>query len=226
MHPRFLLLAAMPEERAPFLPAGAVHRPGPSPHSELTDITVEGVPGRILRTGIGPVSATTALSAYLATEGAPGLIVSVGSAGGLHEDVAVGSVVVGTSYRWADVDARAFGYEMGQVPGMPAHYGTTVGPDWLDGREGVHLGELLTSSSFVSAELAAQIREHFPEGLAVDMESAALAQTCHLHGVERFVSVRGVSDLCSPRAGEDFHDGLGIAATRSYEITRTLLARS
>lgn len=216
----------MPEEREPFLGEGAQHRPGTSPHTELTDVDIAGVPGQILLTGVGPVAAAAALSAHLAVHPRPRLIVSVGSAGGLHPSVAVGSVVVGKSYRWADVDARAFGYEMGQVPRMPAQYLTSIDLEELRSREHVHVGELLTSSSFVSAELAQPIRENFPHGLAVDMESAALAQTCHLHGITSFVSIRGISDLCTPRAGEDFHDGLGLAATRSYEVARTLLAQA
>lgn len=224
MEPRFLLLAAMAEEREPFLSAGAQHRPASSPHAEITDIEISGAPGQILLTGIGPVAAATALSAHLATHPRPELIVSVGSAGGLHQTVAVGSVIVGASYRWADVDVRAFGYELGQVPQMPARYVTSVDLEGFEGREHVHVGELLTSSSFVSAELAEPIREKFPHGLAIDMESAALAQTCHLHGIGSFVSIRGISDLCSPRAGEEFHDGLGLAATRSYEVALSLLA--
>lgn len=226
MAPRFLLLAAMPQEREPFLGAAGLQRPGPSPHSTVTDVEVEGVPGQILLTGIGPVAAAAALSAWLATHPAPAHIISVGSAGGLHPSIDVGEVVVGCTYRYADVDARQFGYEFGQVPGMPAAYpGPAPHAETLARSHGyVHAGLVVTASSFISAELAGPIREQFPGALAVDMESAALAQTCHLHGAPAFTSIRGISDLCTPRAGADFHDGLGLAAQRSFEITRTLIA--
>ena len=52
----------------------------------------------------------------------PRVLVSAGSAGGLGVGVRVGDVVVGSSYVLADADARAFGYVLGQVPGMPASY--------------------------------------------------------------------------------------------------------
>ena len=40
-----------------------------------------------------------------------------------------------------------------------------------------------------------------------------------------FVSVRGVSDLCGPRAGQDFHIGAEEAAARSAAVVLALLNR-
>lgn len=229
MAAEFLLLAAMDQEREPFLAASeqvGAEIPGPTRVSRLTPLVLGGRRGQVLVTGIGPVNAAAALSGWLAQNEAAGPVVSVGTAGGLHPQVSVGEVVIGTEYRYADVDARAFGYAFGQVPGMPAQYpassaAAVAGRRWP---EFVHTGLLVTSSSFVSAELAGQIRTATPGALAVDMESAALAQTCYLHRVSTFISVRGISDLCTPRAGEDFHDGLGQAAQRSAEVSLTLLA--
>src|SRR5690625_147754 len=226
--PQFLLLAAMAEEREPFLEAADAvtgERPGPTAGSLLTEIVLDGVPGQILTTGIGPVNAAAALTGVLTGAPAPAQILSVGSAGGLHENIGVGEVVIGTDLRFADVDARAFGYAFGQVPGMPESYVAAAPPAPIQAQEYVSPGLLVTSSSFVTAELAAEIRAHLPSALAVDMESAALAQTCYLHGIVSFTSVRGISDLCSPRAGEEVHVGRGRAARRSAEITRTRITQ-
>ena len=38
-----------------------------------------------------------------------------------------------------------------------------------------------------------EIKSHFPEGLAIDMESAAIAQTCYMYKIP-FLSVRQISD--------------------------------
>ena len=38
-----------------------------------------------------------------------------------------------------------------------------------------------------------KIKRHFPEGLAVDMESGAIAQVCHIYGIP-FLSCRMISD--------------------------------
>ena len=40
-----------------------------------------------------------------------------------------------------------------------------------------------------------------------------------------FVSVRGVSDLCGPQAGEDFHIGADVAAARSAAVVLALLGQ-
>lgn len=216
----------MPEEAEPFLSAAQEvgnARPGPAPHSTLRDLRLEDTAGQLLVTGIGTVASAASLSAVLASGTRPDLIISVGSAGGLHSDVEVGDVVVGTEYCYGDVDARAFGYEFGQVPGAPARF-AAVPVAALPEAPYVRAGLLLTSASFVAGELATELRERFPTALAVDMESVALAHTCHLYGVPGVVSIRGISDLCTPRAGEEFHDGLGLAAGRSAEITRTLIS--
>lgn len=241
--PRFLLLAAMQPEAEPFLAAASevqAPRPGPTQNSQLTSLVLEGTPGQVLVTGVGPVNAAAALSGWLAAGPRDLPLLSVGSAGGLHGDIHVGDVVVGYEFSYADVDARAFGYAFGQVPGMPARYRGAVPPETLSAREvptGATVGEpakepgegavtglLVTSSSFVTADLARVISEYFPDALAVDMESAALAHTCALYGVAAFTSIRGISDLCTPRAGEEFHDGLGLAARRSAEIARAVIA--
>lgn len=221
----FLLVAAMDAERQPFLqadPHASPSQPGPAPSSSVTNVNIGGARGQILVSGIGPVNAASALSGWLAKNQQPRWIVSVGSAGGLHPKVKVGDVIVGTHYRYADVDARQFGYAYGQVPGMPEEFQPTPAP--VDLGQRIHAGLLVTSASFVDAPKADTIRAHFPHAWAVDMESAALAHTCHIYGVQRFVAIRGVSDLCSPQAGEEFHDGLGQAAERSREITTTFLS--
>lgn len=205
---------------------GEVRR-GTTRAATLTSIRLNGRSGDLLTTGIGAVNASAALTAWAARRGDHASdvpVVSIGSAGGLADEVAVGDVVIGSTCRYADVDARAFGYELGQVPGMPADY--PAGLDVVSGVRGAggfHTGLLVTSSSFIGAEAAALIRERFPQALAVDMESAALAQACLVLGLRRFVSVRGISDLCTPRAGEDFSDGLSLAAARSADAVVALL---
>ncbi len=67
------------------------------------------------------------------------------------------------------------------------------------------------------------MREAFSDAVATDMESTAIAQVAHAVGAE-FVSVRGVSDLCGPEAGVDFHIGVDEAAARSFAAVRGMLA--
>src|SRR5690625_934472 len=159
--PQFLLLAAMAEEREPFLEAADAvtgERPGPTAGSLLTELVLDGIPGQILTTGIGPVNAAAALTGMLTAAPAPARILSVGSAGGLHENIGVGEVIIGADLRYADVDARAFGYTFGQVPGMPETYPAPAPPAGVTAAEYVTTGLLVTCSSFVTADLASAIR--------------------------------------------------------------------
>ncbi len=48
--------------------------------------------------------------------------------------------------------------------------------------------------SFSSLEEDARIRAMYPDVLACDMESTAVAQVCHLHGIP-FLSYRIISDV-------------------------------
>lgn len=176
--------------------------------------------------GIGLVNAASAATAALQGSGARAVL-SAGSAGGMGVDVRVGDVVVAASAVYGAADARVFGYALGQVPGMPARF--DADPALLAAVAGVDAGGLtvrtgtiLSSDVFVDAERVVPLREAFPDALACDMETTALAHTAHLAGVP-FLSVRGVSDLCGPIAGVDFSAHVDDAADRSAVVVLGLL---
>lgn len=223
-----LVVVAMVPEAEP-LRAAADHV-GPTRsvgHAEHTDLSLAGRRVLLVRTGIGAVNATAAVAVAL-HEAGPVPVISAGSAGGLGAQVRVGDVVVGDRYRFGGADATAFGYQRGQIPGMPVDY---VGESRLveagrtatlaDGA--VLVGTMLSSDAFVDARTVDAVRGDFPDALSTDMESAAIAQTCHLVGAP-FVSVRGISDLCGPVAGADFRTHVDDAADRSAAVVTSVLA--
>lgn len=176
--------------------------------------------------GIGLVNAASAATLALHGSGAR-VVLSAGSAGGMGLDVRVGDVVVGATTVYGAADARAFGYALGQVPRMPARFdadadllaaAARVPADALT----VRTGTILSSDVFVDAERVVGLREAFPDALACDMESTALAHTAHLARVP-FLSVRGISDLCGPIAGVDFKAHVDDAAERSATVVLGLL---
>lgn len=236
-----VVLAAMPEETQPFL--DALPRLEGAPAVDLLGDAAQAVSldldGRelvLVRTGIGLVSAASALAAAL-LQVRPEVIVSAGTTGGLGRDVEVGDVCASTTLAYNDVDATAFGYDLGQTPGQPAVFlgdegllarvqeraeaalhGATPG----SGSSRVHTGQMLAGGSFVTAANVADTRQLFPAAVSTDMESTALAQVATTAGVP-FASVRGVSDLCGPEAGQDFHIGADEAAARSAAVVLALL---
>lgn len=211
-----LLLAAMAEETAPVL-AGHDATQIDVPHGRAWHFGHGAHDVTLVTCGIGLVSSAAA-TALAIERYVPSHIVSLGSAGGLGVDVRVGDIIVGSAYRYADADATAFGYEIGQIPSMPVSYPgdprmlEIVAADRSD--VSVHCGEIVSGNSFVAGDITPVVRERFPEALAADMESAAIAQVAWGRGIP-FVSVRSISDLCGPAADEDFRGSIHDVAQRS-----------
>ena len=223
------VVVAMAEEAEPFL-ADADSR-CENPHviggAELYAVEAAGRPVLVVRTGIGLVNAASTLSAML-ERFEPSAVISAGSAGGLRADVNVGDLVIGTKFRYADADATAFGYEPGQVPGMPPAFAASselvTAASSLAAAEGYAAwrGTMLSGGAFVTARNVGATREVFPEALSTDMETTALAHVCHDRGVP-FLAVRAISDLCGPAADQQFHMELDIVARISAQAVTELL---
>ena len=186
----------------------------------------------IIKCGIGKVNA--ALGAQrLINEFHPQVIISTGCAGGHGEGISIQDVVVSSELCYHDVycgDA-AGGTVFGQVQGLPARF--QADPVLLQKAQqlsiansqlSIHAGLIVTGDWFVdSKDKMREIVGHFPECKAVDMESAAIAQTCLLNKV-RFISFRVISDL--PLVDTDasqYHDFWNTMADRSFQITKTFV---
>lgn len=218
-----VVVAAMAEELAPYLEraetVGPTRRLG---QAEVHEARLLGTEVLLVRSGIGLVNAAAATGAVLATT-RPAAVVSTGSAGGTSTRVGVGSVAVGDSYAYTGVDATAFGYEPGQVPGMPVRF---AGDEELVRRaaalEGVVVGRIVSGDTFVDGERLAPIRRAHPEAIATDMESTAIAQVAYGFAVP-FVSVRGISDMCGPLAADQHPATVGAVSARACEVVLGML---
>ncbi|HAV45500.1 MAG TPA: 5'-methylthioadenosine/S-adenosylhomocysteine nucleosidase, partial [Halomonas sp.] len=176
----------------------------------------------ILQSGIGKVNAAVG-TAILLERHQPDAIINTGSAGGFATDLAIGDVIISDEVRHHDVDAVVFGYELGQVPGMPAAYHADSrlrdiarGAIAALGEVNVREGMIATGDAFMAdPERVAATRAQFPTMLAVEMEGAAIAQTCYLYDCP-FVVIRALSDI--PGSGDNhlsFEQFLDIAADHS-----------
>jgi len=213
----------MAEEAAPFVAAleGAEPVDAPLAGVEARRGALDDRPVVIVTTGIGLVAAAAAAT-WAATALGARILVSAGSAGGLSRESRVGDVAVAESCTYGTADATEFGYERGQVPRQPVRFAASA--RLVDAVPAPELrGRILSGDTFVTARNVADMREAFSDAVATDMESTAIAQVAHAVGAE-FVSVRGVSDLCGPEAGVDFHIGVDEAAARSFAAVRGMLA--
>ena len=87
-------------------------------------------------------------------------------------------------------------------------------------------GLICTGDQFITnCEELDLIKEKYPQGLAVDMESASIAQVCHLWQVP-FISLRIVSD--TPGVKGHFDQYLNFwetMADKSFAVTKEFLSR-
>ncbi|ROP74588.1 5'-methylthioadenosine/S-adenosylhomocysteine nucleosidase [Curtobacterium sp. PhB115] len=226
--PVAIIIAAMSEEVSAIadLFGGVPILDGPvgghDPH-QLFDIG--GAVVAVRRSGIGFTNATAAVAHGFHDFG-PGIpVISVGTAGGLMHGIDIGDVVVGDRYVNLNADATAFGYALGQVPGMPTGYAPD--PRLVALATAADTGYRMRSATIGSSEVfvtegrARALRVAFPEVAAVDMESAAVAQFAHVHDMP-FVSVRCISDLCAPD-GAEFREHLDGAAARAARVVHDLV---
>lgn len=178
--------------------------------------------------GIGKVNAAVG-TAELIKSFQPQCIISTGVAGGIDTCLGVMDVVVSQKIAYHDVWC-GMGCEKGQIQGMPTFFtGNEVlcrAAQQLAPTNGsrIHLGLICTGDQFITdrSELEV-IKSNFPAGLACDMESAAIAQTCYIYDVP-FVSFRIISDTPGVDNHIDQYENFwGEMASRSFAITRHFL---
>jgi adenosylhomocysteine nucleosidase len=153
----------------------------------------------IVKAGIGKVASGLLFSALVHTYPDLDLAINVGVSGGIAGSVDIGAVVAGTRLSYLDVDTTVDGENcFGQVPGCPQFF--LSGQLILEKIKDLPLkrGVILTGDRFITdaVSLKMVIEAHFPEEdvLAVDMESAALAQGAWFYGVP-YLALRVISDL-------------------------------
>ena len=120
------------------------------------------------------------------------LILNIGISGGLNPDLQIGDFVIGKDIVYHDTWCGKPNV-YGQVQNMPPLYHSA--PELTSKLKQYRQGLLCCGDFFVeTTEKLNEIKRHFPDGLAVDMESAAIAQTCYLYQTP-MLSVRQISDV-------------------------------
>ncbi|WP_041401962.1 5'-methylthioadenosine/adenosylhomocysteine nucleosidase [Salinispira pacifica] len=183
----------------------------------------------LLQSGIGKVNA--AIGTTLMIEHySPKFILNTGSAGGLLPELSIGDVVLAESAGYHDVDATAFGYAKGQIPRMPLVYAgdsrlleiaqrcVANGMSFSTVR-----GLIVSGDKFLAhPDEINNLLADFPESAAVEMESAAIAQTCYQLNTP-FLIIRSISDKADSTSPGDFQENLHTASMNSARTILELL---
>lgn len=192
---------------------------------------LDGVQVVLLKSGIGKVNASVS-TALMLQQFAPHCVINTGSAGGCVPSLEVGDIVVSTHLLHHDVDVTAFGYEPGQMAKMPATYVpdellATIAQQCIESVANVKavLGVIATGDTFISdSSKVAAIKQMFPNVKAVEMEAAAIAQTCFLFGTP-FIVVRALSDIAGKSSNLSFDDFIVTASAHSANMVRAIIAK-
>lgn len=182
----------------------------------------------VVQSGIGKVLASITAVMLIQQYGV-NMIINTGSAGGIGIGLQVGDLVISDKTAYFDVDVTGFGYQKGQLPGMPLFYeaSTYLQMEMTKAAEAtnhqVKTGLIVTGDCFIdSHEKIERILTDFPEALACEMEGAAIAQSAAQFNIP-FLIVRAISDTADHSATQSFDDFIDEAGKRSAEMVVTFV---
>lgn len=190
---------------------------------------IQHVPVVLVQSGIGKVNAAIAATLLIDVYKVEA-VVNTGSAGGIGDGLAVEDLVISDELTYNDADARAFGYDFGQIPQMPSRYTSdkylvdvfkqaALKKNWE-----IKEGLIVTGDSFISDhKRVLEIREHFSDVLVTEMEGAAIAQTCYQFAIP-FVVIRAVSDVSDEEASLSFDEFIEKVGKKSAETVLEFIA--
>lgn len=182
----------------------------------------------LLQCGIGKTNAASGVTNLIITFH-PDYVISTGAAGGIDKQLDVMDVVIGSQVCYHDVHCGD-NCDPGQVQGLPKFF---TGNEHLVNlakslKTDVRIvpGLICTGDQFVTNRDELNIiKEKYPDGLAVDMESAAIAQVCHMWQVP-MLSFRIISD--TPGVKGHFDQYLNFwetMADKSFAVTKEFLSK-
>lgn len=148
-----------------------------------------------MQCGIGKVNAAIGTQTMINVF-TPELIINTGVAGGTGAGAGIMDIVIGERIAYHDVWCGP-GTEWGEAAGCPRFFKSTrrlVDMPLFDTDSTVKRGLIASGDIFVSRpEEVERFKALYPDVMAVDMESAAIAQVCYMRGIP-FFCMRVVSD--------------------------------
>ncbi len=182
----------------------------------------------LLQCGIGKTNAATGVTNLIMTFH-PDCVISTGVAGGIDTRLDVMDVVIGKEVCYHDVYCGD-NCDPGQVQGLPRLFkgderlvelASTLKTD-------VHIvsGLICSGDQFITnRDELDVIKGKYPQGLAVDMESGAIAQVCHLWSIP-FLSFRIISDTPGVKAHfKQYLNFWDTMADKSFAVTKEFLSK-
>ncbi|MFR1821343.1 MAG: 5'-methylthioadenosine/adenosylhomocysteine nucleosidase [Lactococcus petauri] len=178
----------------------------------------------LVQSGIGKVMSAMAVTLLVEVFSVDGII-NTGSAGAVNHELKIGDVVVADKLAYHDVDVTAFGYAFGQMAQQPLYFESSkyFVSELKKAIENPVVGLITSSDSFISSDgRIAEIKKHFPDVLAVEMEGASIAQAATALK-KPFVIIRAMSDTASHDANVKFDEFIIEAGRKSAQALMNFL---
>lgn len=185
----------------------------------------------VVKSGVGKVNAALCAQ-YLAIHFNVEKIINTGIAGAAGKGLGVFDFVVSDEAVYHDVDISIFGYEKGQLPGLPKTFVADL--ELADKavtafRKSVYASDhkivkgIVASGDQFIAEKAVKDRiiENF-KPMCVEMEGAAIAHACALNNVP-FVIIRCLSDCADDSAGNTYEFNEDVCAAACSNLIMEML---
>lgn len=180
----------------------------------------------LMKSGIGKVNAACACVEMI-NNFKPDIIINTGLAGGIDKNLSVMDIVLASKTTYHDVWCGEE-CQIGQIPDLPAEFegdkklieiAQSIQTDLK-----IHTGLIVGGDVFVTdINTLKDIKTKFPSALAVDMESTAISQVCHLYNVP-FLAIRIISDTPGiENHYEQYFDFWNKAPEKSVETVKKIL---
>ncbi len=147
--------------------------------------------------GVGKVNAAISTTLLINHFGCD-FIINTGVAGGILP-LQTKQVILANKIGYHDVDATKFGYDLGQVPGMPKWYYSAPAllvqmKKALQNMNIEYIDGTILSGDLFATDLSKLHLDGISGNIAVEMEGAGVAQTATRFGIP-FASIRYISDI-------------------------------
>lgn len=165
----------------------------------------------VVRSGIGKVNAGCCTQ-ILADLFQADCVINTGIAGSLDAAIDIGDIVLCTDAVQHDVDAVAFGYDLGVIPRMPVSFfpadeklrlaAKTI-CERVNPEIKVHEGRVATGDQFIADKAKKDFIVNNFRAKCTEMEGAAIAQAAYNNNLP-FLIVRAISDKADNSAQMDY----------------------
>lgn len=184
----------------------------------------------IVRSGIGKVNAGICAQ-ILIDKFNVSAIINTGIAGSLKNEINIGDIVLSVDAIQHDVEATAFGYQVGVIPRMETSV-FQASRELLEIAQvsckkvltdvNVFAGRVLSGDQFISDKEKKDWLISTFKGYCTEMEGAAIAQTAYLNNVP-FLIIRAISDKADDSAHMDYPAFEAMAINNSVILLREMI---